>query len=76
MTILPSNRHITYALQYRKCGKQNCATCRNGRGHGPYWYAYWRDAATQRQRVGYLGKAVSSDIAAAFARQQGRKEGA
>lgn len=54
MTQLPSNQHITYQLQYRKCGKVSCSTCRNGPGHGPYWYAYWRDGS--RLRSGYIGK--------------------
>jgi hypothetical protein len=42
MSVLPNNRHLTYQLQYRKCGKPGCHPCSN-RGHGPYWYAYWRD---------------------------------
>lgn len=24
--------------QYRKCGKDTCSTCMNGKGHGPYYY--------------------------------------
>ncbi|GAC1361261.1 MAG: hypothetical protein NVS2B12_03160 [Ktedonobacteraceae bacterium] len=54
MTNIPSNQHITYQLQYRKCGKASCSTCRNGQGHGPYWYAYWREGS--RLRSGYVGK--------------------
>ncbi|WP_373323823.1 hypothetical protein [Dictyobacter formicarum] len=54
MTEIPSNQHITYQLQYRKCGKASCSTCRNGQGHGPYWYAYWRQGS--RLRSGYIGK--------------------
>jgi hypothetical protein len=54
MTQLPSNQHITYQLQYRKCGKTSCGTCRDGHGHGPYWYAYWREGS--RLRSGYIGK--------------------
>ena len=54
MTQLPNGQHITYQLQYRKCGKVSCSTCRNSQGHGPYWYAYWRDGA--RLRSGYIGK--------------------
>ncbi len=54
MTQLPSNQHITYQLQYRKCGKTACRICRSSRGHGPYWYAYWRDGS--RLRSGYIGK--------------------
>ena len=54
MTELPNDQHITYQLQFRKCGKTSCSTCRNGQGHGPYWYAYWRDGS--RLRSGYVGK--------------------
>lgn len=54
MTDIPRDQHITYQLQYRKCGKASCSTCRNGQGHGPYWYAYWREGS--RLRSGYVGK--------------------
>lgn len=54
MTELPNDQHITYQLQYRKCGKASCSTCRTGQGHGPYWYAYWREGS--RLRSGYIGK--------------------
>lgn len=56
MTELPSGLHITYQLQYRKCGKASCSTCRNSQGHGPYWYAYWREGS--RLRSGYVGKVL------------------
>jgi hypothetical protein len=55
MTQLPNDQHITYQHQYRKCGKPSCSTCRDGQGHGPYWYAYWREGS--RLRSGYIGKA-------------------
>ena len=54
MTQLPNDQHITYQFQYRKCGKSSCSTCRDGQGHGPYWYAYWREGT--RLRSGYIGK--------------------
>jgi hypothetical protein len=54
MAKIPSGQHVTYQLQYRKCGKASCGTCRNGQGHGPYWYAYWREGS--RLRSGYVGK--------------------
>lgn len=53
MTRVPSDRHITYQEQYRKCGKAKCS-CRTGRKHGPYLYAYWREG--QRMRSAYIGK--------------------
>jgi hypothetical protein len=55
MTQGPSQHHITYQQQYRKCGKPSCRTCRSGPGHGPYWYAYWREGP--HLRSAYIGKA-------------------
>ncbi len=63
MTQLPADQHITYQLQYRKCGKPTCSTCKTGVGHGPYWYAYWRDGA--RLRSGYIGKVQPAAVSAA-----------
>lgn len=31
---------ITYHQQVSFCGKERCRRCRDGIGHGPYWYAY------------------------------------
>src|SRR2546430_3311726 len=45
---------ITYELQYRKCGDLTCKSCREGQGHGPYWYAYWREG--NRVKSKYIGK--------------------
>jgi hypothetical protein len=55
-------KRITYQLQHRKCGKSNCNTCRTGKGHGPYWYAYWRDGA--RTRAKYIGRTLKRIAAA------------
>jgi hypothetical protein len=41
----PTDEHITYHLEYRKCGRPSCRTCRMGPGHGPYWYASWRNGS-------------------------------
>ena len=52
---VPSGVTPTYAQQYRRCGKPSCPLCAaGGRGHGPYWYAYWREGGRTRSR--YLGK--------------------
>lgn len=51
---VPSECTITYQLQYRRCGKDNCHTCRTGKGHGPYWYAYYKKGRKQHSR--YIGK--------------------
>jgi len=51
----PSDVHITYSQQYRHCGKPDCPRCAAGAaGHGPYWFAYWREGGHLRSR--YLGK--------------------
>ncbi|HLZ60504.1 MAG TPA: hypothetical protein VKR06_26460 [Ktedonosporobacter sp.] len=52
--VIPTDQHITYQYQYRKCGKAACSTCRNTQGHGPYWYAYWRTG--KKVISGYVGK--------------------
>ncbi len=51
----PTDAHITYSQQYRRCGKPTCPRCAaGGSGHGPYWFAYWREGGRLRSR--YLGK--------------------
>ena len=44
---------VSYQLETVKCGKPKCK-CTEGKPHGPYWYAYWRDG--RRVRCKYLGK--------------------
>ncbi len=69
MKQLPGDQNITYQLKYRKCGKPTCRTCREGQGHGPYWYAYWHDGS--RLKSGYIGKGSSemgSNVQAASTR--------
>lgn len=48
---IPSHVTVTYQLQYRKCGKASCGSCRNGQGHGPYWYGYWHERG-ERSKFG------------------------
>ena len=45
-----------YRHEYVRCGKAACTRCSAGAGHGPYWYAYWRQDGRLRKR--YLGKAL------------------
>jgi hypothetical protein len=49
------DKSISYQHQYRKCGKALCIHCTNGEGHGPYWYAYWREDGKVKSK--YIGKA-------------------
>jgi DNA-binding SARP family transcriptional activator len=46
---------ITYSCEWRRCGKASCRCCRDGKGHGPYYYAHWRDERGKRCRR-YLGR--------------------
>ncbi len=53
---------ITYHQQVSYCGKARCRKCRDGIGHGPYWYAYQtRDGHTVRT---YIGKKLPPEVAA------------
>jgi len=45
----------TKRVEYRKCGDKSCRTCDEGRGHGPYLYAVWREGRKVKRK--YLGKA-------------------
>jgi hypothetical protein len=44
---------VTYRLEMIKCGKLACR-CASGQLHGPYWYAYQRQAGRLTSR--YVGK--------------------
>lgn len=48
-----SKQHYTYRREYVKCGKRGCS-CAKGKGHGPYWYAYWKEGGKLKKQ--YLGK--------------------
>jgi len=57
---IPTHVHVTYSQQYRRCGKAGCSLCAAGApGHGPYWYAFWRDGGRSHSR--YLGKQAPSE---------------
>lgn len=46
---------VTYQHEMIACGKERCRRCVGGqKGHGPYWYAYWKDGDRTRKR--YVGK--------------------
>ncbi len=54
------NSKITYHQQVSYCGKTRCKKCREGVGHGPYWYAYkTTNGHTTRT---YIGKDLPPDI--------------
>ncbi len=50
---------VTYRQQFTRCGKQRCRKCKEGAGHGPYWYAYW--SVNGRTVSKYIGKHLPED---------------
>jgi hypothetical protein len=46
---IPQN--ATIRSEYIKCGKGGC----NHGIHGPYYYAYWKDAQTKKLKKKYIG---------------------
>ncbi|MGH2410916.1 MAG: BTAD domain-containing putative transcriptional regulator, partial [Chloroflexota bacterium] len=56
----PDTAHVTYSRQYRRCRKPGCGQCTGDKsGHGPYWFAYWREDGKVRSR--YLGKTMPAE---------------
>lgn len=55
--LAPGAGHVTLRQEMVKCGKPGCTRC----PHGPYWYAYWREAGKVRSR--YLGKQLPAATA-------------
>lgn len=58
------NGKITYHQQVSYCGKPHCRRCREGTGHGPYWYAY--QVVNGRTTRTYVGKHLPPDVQAAM----------
>ncbi|MBO0790397.1 MAG: tetratricopeptide repeat protein [Ktedonobacteraceae bacterium] len=56
------NSKVTYRQQFTRCGKQRCRKCREGSGHGPYWYAYWSEKGRTMSK--YIGIRLPDEIAA------------
>ncbi len=48
------NGKVTYRQQFAHCGKPRCRKCRDGMGHGPYWYAYQTENGNTTRT--YVGK--------------------
>ncbi|HEX9133311.1 MAG TPA: DUF6788 family protein, partial [Ktedonobacteraceae bacterium] len=53
---------ITYHQQVSYCGKPHCRRCREGIGHGPYWYAY--QTVNGRTIRTYVGKHLPAEMQA------------
>ena len=56
--ILPIEEVGTLVRKYQKCGKARCRICREGKGHGPYYYRVIYDRETKKQTWKYVGRAL------------------
>ena len=54
---------VTYRQQVSFCGKPQCSKCRDGIGHGPYWYAYHTSEQGRTVRT-YVGKRLPGGVQA------------
>src|SRR5919109_708940 len=55
---------VTYHQQVSYCGKPRCRRCREGIGHGPYWYAY--QTVNGRTIRTYVGKHLPGEMKGAI----------
>src|SRR5690349_8683967 len=55
---------ITYHQQVSYCGKSRCRKCREGIGHGPYWYAY--QTINGKTLRSYIGKKLPPEVQASL----------
>ncbi len=60
---------ITYHQQVSYCGKPRCRKCREGIGHGPYWYAY--QTVNGRTIRTYVGKHLPEEMKGAIEQAKG-----
>jgi predicted ATPase/DNA-binding SARP family transcriptional activator len=60
-----NGNNITYRQQKSFCSKPGCRKCREGIGHGPYWYAY--QVVNGRTVRTYIGKALPPGVQATAA---------
>ena len=65
---------ITYHQQVSYCGKPHCRRCREGIGHGPYWYAY--QTVNGRTIRTYIGKHPPSEMQGALAAAEEARDSA
>ncbi len=68
-TSIPSDIHVSYQFQRRRCGRDSCLRCRYGEGHGPYWYAYWH-GSDGKYRSGYIGKQLPPGVQLSVRQQE------
>ena len=65
---------ITYHQQVSYCGKPRCRRCREGIGHGPYWYAY--QTINGRTVRTYVGKQPPAEVQGIGVGEDTREAGA
>jgi hypothetical protein len=65
---LPKSLPGIVCRQWVRCGKPSCR-CAQGRGHGPYFYRFWREEG--RLRKAYVPR---KDVAEVSARCRARRE--
>lgn len=53
-------RDGVYKLEFTRCNKERCKKCKEGKGHGPYWYRYWWEGGKTRKK--YVGKELPPHI--------------
>ena len=53
-------RYGVYRQEFTRCNKERCKKCREGEGHGPYWYRYWWEDGKTRKK--YIGKELPPHI--------------
>ena len=63
---------ITYHQQISYCGKPRCRRCREGIGHGPYWYAY--QTVNGRTIRTYVGKHLPEEMKGTIEQAKGSVE--
>lgn len=49
-----------YRQEFTRCNNERCKKCREGKGHGPYWYRYWWEDGKTRKK--YIGKELPADL--------------
>lgn len=61
---MTGDTRVVYRQRYVRCGRTNCRTCREGSGHGPYWYSYAQGASGGLRYIGrsLAGEADAGDI--------------
>ena len=63
---VPRGQKLTLEHKYIRCARAGCRVCSANntgqRGHGPYWYAFWKEDGRTRSK--YLGKELPPELAA------------